>query len=85
MTELVRAKVLYVMEYDVSIPADSKDSADCENHQGDSLPQLGAFPVCRLKKKKKKKNLYWFKPLRVAPSDAKSCLLSMGALSTTMY
>ena len=31
---------------------------------------------------KKKKNLYWFIPLRVAPSDAKSCLLSMGALST---
>ena len=31
--------------------------------------------------KKKKKNLYKFIPLRVAPSDAKSCLLSMGALS----
>ena len=36
-------------------------------------------------KKKKKKNLYWLILLRVATSDAKSCLLSMGALSTTMY
>ena len=35
--------------------------------------------------KKKKKNLYWLIPLRVATSDAKNCLLSMGALSTTMY
>ena len=48
-TELVRAKELYGMEYDVTIPADSKDSADCENHQGDLLPQQGTFPVCRLK------------------------------------
>ena len=49
-----------------------------------------------LKKKKKKKKqqqqqqqqqqqLYWRTLLRVATSDAKSCLLSMGALSTTMY
>ena len=36
-------------------------------------------------KKKKKKLLYWLIPLRVAPSDAKSCLLSMGALNTTMH
>ena len=49
-TELVRDNVLYLMEYDVSIPADSKDSADCENHQGDSLLQQGTFPACRLKK-----------------------------------
>ena len=37
------------------------------------------------KKKKKKKNLYKFIPLRVTPSDAKSCLLSMRALSTITY
>ena len=37
------------------------------------------------KKKSKKKNLYRFIPLGVASSDAKSCLLSMRALSTITY
>ena len=33
-TELVRDNVLYLMEYDVSVPADSKDSAAAGNISG---------------------------------------------------
>ena len=39
-TELGRAKDFYVVEDEVSIPADCKDGADGKNHQSNSLPYL---------------------------------------------